>query len=176
MTMETEKPCLIRRVEGTSSDRDEWFFGKRFPPTPSGSHPIILVHTDYPMVTENLIRLFEAEVRGRPHVVVTGSSVFVHPYRLMKLDINGHQRYLFDIKNEIRGNRHLYPKIVSFRPALVYLPAGVSFEEYARSVCKQGELPELYPMAQGVLLDHTIFLEALLIRALSREDRSVRVS
>lgn len=174
--METEKSCLIRRVVGTSSDRSELFFGKRFTPTPSESHPIILVHTDYPMVTENLIRHFEAAVRGRTHVIVTGSTVSVHPYRLMKLDKDGHQHYLFDIQHEIRGNRHLYPKIISFRPALVYLPAGVSLKEYARSVCKQGELPELYPMDQTVLLDHTIFLEALMIRALSREGRALGMS
>lgn len=143
------------------------FLGKWFDPVQTSDRPLILLHADYPGITESMIHEFEAWTRGRANVVATGTVSPVHPYRLIAWNQDGKTRYLIDIKQEIRGNRHSYPTAFCFRPAMVYLPPDLSLVDYISDMQNHGEYPDLYPMDYRALLDQSLEREGFLIRAMN---------
>ena len=153
---------LIR--QGRSSkpafDVGTTLFGKAFTLQERSSDPRLVVHEDFPMIDASDVRDFMAYSRNRNRIVISGCEAKVHPFRLRVVDEEGYDGPLLDIPQEIRGNRHRYPEIFQFVPALIFIPAGIPV-----SYSGNAEWVEMYPMPPEKLLDASSLTDSLLIRS-----------
>jgi CMP-N-acetylneuraminic acid synthetase len=137
-------------------------FGKEFDPVPETKNTCIIVHEDFPMLNENDLEEFISYSEKYKKIVISGCRANIHPYRLMYIDDEGYDAFCVDIPQAIRGNRHLYPEIYQFVPALISIPPKMSL--YPLS-CHENL--DMFVMPEEKLLDKTILTERLLISALT---------
>lgn len=133
-------------------------FGKTFLPQERAGGEL-LVHGDFPAITRSDIDAFKDVVMEKPLPVISGRLAEIHPYRVMYTDMNGFAVPLADIPQKIRGNRHYYPDIYEFVPALVWLPENLDFELFMKE-----STPEMYIMPGAKLLDKTRFPDWLFLK------------
>jgi hypothetical protein len=126
----------------------------------------VIVHDDFPMITEDDVRGFISDSMGKRKIVVSGCPCDVHPYRLMVIDSEGHDGHFVDIPQTVRGNRQSYPEVYSLVPALMGIPPRVSVK-YVGDPRKM----DIYPMPRSKLLDRSSRMDGLMIRSLSRDAR-----
>jgi CMP-N-acetylneuraminic acid synthetase len=138
-------------------------FGKKFDLLPISDHLRIILHEDYPMVKSEDLRNFTAYSKEKTAAVVSGCKAKVHPYRLMYIDKKGFDRHLANIPQALRGNRHSYPDVYTFVPALIAIPPGIA----ARNLLLDENI-DMYIMPDVKLLDRSCFTEKLLIMALKQ--------
>jgi hypothetical protein len=136
-------------------------FGKWFQLEESCNHYTIIIHDDYPMIEKKDVETFIEYAIGKTGCVISGCEARVHPYRLMYIDNSGFDAFHFDISQEIRGDRHLYPDVYSFVPALLGIPPKFPVD----SISNYDRL-DMYLLPKEKLLDRAILTEALLIRAI----------
>lgn len=139
-------------------------FGKSFDIEPVSARLRVLRHRHYPLVGPDEIAAFAAFASQAGVCVITGAPATVHPYRLLTCDEGMCGRFALQVSPQVRGNRHLYPCVYSFVPALVAVPAGVD----AAALSRPGEAL-LYPLPRDVLLDGSDVLDALRLAALEQE-------
>jgi hypothetical protein len=121
----------------------------------------IIVHPDFPMVTQEDIENFISASTRSEHPTVSCRKVRVHPYRLMVIGDNGYDDFFIDIPKSIRGNRHLYPDVFECMPALVSIPPNF----HAQSLQLSDRLG-MYEMDEKKLLDKSKPLDRLLLNSL----------
>lgn len=134
------------------------FYGKPFPVLGRSSCSRILIHQDFPAITETGMDDFESYARKSGIIVVSACRCRVHPYRIMTVDDEGNERYLMDIDRDVRGYRQRYPDVFVIKPSLVFIPPGRVF-----GVQAMAETPDLYIMDENLLFDREQILESLMI-------------
>lgn len=143
-------------------------FGKEFNLVPTSDSLRMILHEDYPMIDEKDLRDFISYSKTKHTVVISGCKAKVHPYRLMHIDEEGYDGHLTDISQSIRGNRHCYPDVFNFIPALVYIPPNVSIH-----TLKLSEDIDMYVMSTRKLLDRCSLVDKLLIMSLNQSSASI---
>jgi hypothetical protein len=153
---------IIKQIPVGGNERTNTVFilGKDFSIAPSSEKFRVIMHHHYPMVDENDLRDFISYSLGRNTIVISGSQAKVHPYRLMFIEEEGLDAHLFDVPQSVRGNRHAYPQVYQFVPALIALPPHVP-----ASHLQHLDKADLYVMPQEKLLDESILLDRLLIQS-----------
>ena len=136
-------------------------FGKLFDPAPKSSCSLIVVHEDFPLINEADLEGFIEYARQRRLIVMSGRHAKIHPYRLMYIDDEGYDAFCVDIPQEVRGNRHTYPEIYEFVPALIAVPSGSNL----KSALDHKNL-DMFFLPENKLLDQSILTERLLISAI----------
>jgi hypothetical protein len=137
-------------------------FGKEFDQVAISDSIRIIVHEDFPMLDERDLAEFTSYSETKESFVISGRRANIHPYRLMYIDDIGYDAYYVDIPQSIRGNRHLYPEIYQFVPALISIPPKMRFD-----LLSCHENLDMFVMPEEKLLDKTILNERLLISALT---------
>ena len=140
-------------------------FGKEFDPVLKAKSACIIVHEDFPMLDENDLDEFIAYSEKKKKIVISGRRAIIHPYRLMYIDDEGYDAFYLDIPQAIRGDRHLYPEIYEFVPALISIPIQMCINPLPSH-----ENLEMFVMPEEKLLDITILTERLLISALTKQN------
>jgi len=148
-------------TEGLPDARRYSIFGKIFRLEPRSSVHRIILHEDYPLLTGSDVDEFIRYASSREKIVISGCTSRVHPYRLMQIAPDGYERYCMDIPQSIRGNRHRYPNVYSFVPALISIPPERTFPGTRRA-----EDLELYIVPPEKLLDSRRMLDRLMIPSL----------
>ncbi len=133
-------------------------FGKEFVLEPISDNFRLALHEDFPMIIREDIRDFIGYSVKKGVIVISGCIAKVHPYRLMYIDKDGYDVHFADIPQSIRGNRHFYPEIYQFIPAMVAIPPNIPISNVQRH-----DQLDMYVMPVSKLLDKTLFLERLLI-------------
>ena len=154
----TEPPELIP-VDSTIG-RGIDIFGKLFDIDESAGWPRFLRHSDYTNICKEDVCNFMEYARSSEKIVITGTESVVHPYRLKYVDLNGFEREFVKVDKKVRGDRHLYNKVYSFRPAMVWIPAGMSIKEFLQNPQKLS----CYLLREEKLFDRSNLLDRLLIR------------
>jgi hypothetical protein len=157
-------PCSSRPKAGSTVV----LFGKEFALDPVSCHFRVALHGDFPLIDEDDLNDFSEYCKDKDTITVSGCTAKVHPYRLMYIDDDGYDAHLADIPQTIRGNRHLYPQVYSFVPALVGVPPGAKID---RGV--DPEALDMFIMPETKLLDRTILCDYLLIKALQGDPNSL---
>jgi len=116
----------------------------------------IIIHLDFPMVTEKDIEDFTCISTRSTHPTVSCRRVRVHPYRLMIVGDDGYDDFFIDVPQSIRGNRHLYPDVFECVPALIAIPQNYN----ALSLQTSNELG-MFKMVEKKLLDKSNPIERL---------------
>jgi hypothetical protein len=149
-------------LEGGSIEKCCLIFGKEFElPAVSNEYRIIL-HDDYPLIGKQDVDDFLVYSKKKKSLVISGCEARIHPFRLMYITENGYDRFVIDVPQKIRGNRHLYPEIYQFVPALIAIPPKLNLN----SALEFKNL-DMFVMCEEKLLDKTILTERLLISALN---------
>jgi hypothetical protein len=136
-------------------------FGKGFSPVSDSKNNRIILHADFPLLNDDDLTEFIAYAKTIEKVVVSGRRANIHPYRLMYIDEKGFDAFCVDISQKIRGNRHLYPEVYQFVPALVSIPPSMNMESALDS-----KNLDMYILPEEKLLDQSILIENLLIKAI----------
>ena len=133
--------------------------GKRFGDPGDPARRRVLVHPDYPEISEADVAAFEERTRDLEVPAMTGCLVDddVHPYRLLMENDFGRLDWAVDIPQTVRGARQSYPDVYRFIPAMTHLPAGCAPEDLATRPMAMIE------MACSQLLDEADPLERLLL-------------
>lgn len=148
---------LRQKKNNISNDQVITFFSKVFSIDDNPDQKII-VHEDFPMITDDDIDAFIYHCRGRKKIVVSGRIVEPHPYRLLFIDPEGFFKPVVKIPQSIRGNRHFYPDVYQVVPALLFLPEGITIKDLIEMV-----MPEIYILEKDKLLDKTCFPDSLFL-------------
>jgi len=135
-------------------------FGKMFTSLCDSKNTRIILHADFPLLNDHDLTEFIAYAKTNKKVVISGRRARIHPYRLMYIDEEGYDAFCIDVPQEIRGNRHLYPKIYQFVPALVSIPPHLNLESALDS-----KNLDMYLFPEDKLLDQSNLIEWLQIRA-----------
>lgn len=145
-------------------------FGKRFRLAAVLAMGRVVIHDDYPFISQSDVRDFVAFATKRQRLIVSGCIAFVHPYRLMYTNHQGFDSFVVDVPQEIRGDRHRYPPVYQSIPALLFVPPNVCLQDVEKN-----QLPvEIYALPKHKLLDRTIVLESLMIRNLQQNNVSIQ--
>lgn len=120
----------------------------------------VIVNADYPMINDMDIRCFALYGKEKGDYVISGCEARIHPFRLITLTQEGLTSYICDVPQSTRGNRHEYPVVYQFIPALVYIPAERAFPD----IVKGDTTAALYKLPEEKLLDVTYFLDELMIK------------
>jgi len=142
-------------IKQQESAGDFIFFGKMFNRL-SDDSGCVIVHEAFPQIDEDDICDFLNYTAEKDHIIVSGCIADVHPYRLMYIDEQGFAEPYADIPQKIRGNRHLYPEVYQHIPALVYVPAGITFGPQSIN-----NNMDIYVMNRETLYDITVFPDFL---------------
>jgi hypothetical protein len=161
--MEISHQALSSRA---AAEVNTTIFGKGFTLQECSSEPRLVVHEDFGMIEDSDIRDFTAYSQDRNRIVISGCEAKVHPFRLMVVDEEGYDGPLFQIPQEVRGNRHRYPEVFQFVPALIFIPPGIPVS-YWRDV----QWLDMYPMPSRKLLDASSLIDSLFIRSYSMHQR-----
>ena len=138
-------------------------FGKYFDePRFSKSHRI-LIHPDYPVLNRRLIDEFTTFAFQHNRTTITGCKAKIHPYRMRYINPNGYSDFLYRIDQSVRGDRHLYPDVYSFVPAMVSIPPGHDCLDI------RPESLLMYKVEKHCLLDQTDIVDRLSIQERSDE-------
>ena len=140
-----------------SNDQVGTFFSKVFS-IDDNSGQTIIVHEDFPMITEDDIDAFIHHCRGSEKIVVSGRNVEPHPYRLLFIDQEGFFKPVVKIPQSIRGNRHFYPDVYQVVPALLFLPEGTTIKDLIEM-----SMPDIFLLEKDKLLDKTCFPDSLFL-------------
>lgn len=132
-------------------------FGKKFRRITKANTRQVIHHPDFPLLTSEEINHFSLASQKIPKILVTARPCQVHPYRLRYLDQTGFSAFLMDIPQAIRGNRHLYPKLYSFQPALIAIPPGLDINIIPPTQWA------MYVLPAEKLLDKSLLSQQLLI-------------
>ncbi len=138
-------------------------FGKEFNLAATSDSFRVILHEDYPIISEKDMKAFITYSVKRKAVVISGCEAKVHAYRLMYIDEEGYDRHLADILQTIRGNRHVYPELFQFVPALVSIPPNMAI-----TALDHGLDLDMYTMPVRKLLDKSSLTEKLLIMSLGQ--------
>lgn len=144
--------------EMKGGDVDFVLFGKSMPVLAASNQYRVVVHDHYPMITQADIGHFIDYVIIQKALVVSACEAEVHPYRILTADADGRQAFLVDVPQGVRGDRHQYPDVFSFRPALIGIPPGFGLDD---SLPKRTIKLCIFPREK--LLDRTNRLEALMV-------------
>jgi hypothetical protein len=136
-------------------------FGKYFRLEKLFGQHCIIIHEDYPLINENDIEQFVAYAIEKTVCVISGCRANIHPYRLMYIDDTGHDAFCVNVPQSIRGNRHLYPEIYQFVPALISIPPKMRLNSLS---CYQNF--DMFVMPGKKFLDQSLLTERLLIKVL----------
>lgn len=132
-------------------------FGKTFVLDDLSPVPRVVWHPDFAMITpEDMAALYD-HAKGQDAIVMTARRACPHPYRLLT-ENGGKMEYVFAVDQRVRGFRQKYPEVLSFVPALLYIPPHVAA---ARLADPETFTPFL--MAEEKLLDKTRLLDLLAI-------------
>ncbi len=149
---ESENIKTAKRKKGSF-----YILDKLFNEQPVSNTFKIIRHPDYPRITDAEIQTFTNYAQKQDKIVMTGCQSRVHPYRLKYTDQQGFSNFLYQIDHSIRGNRHCYPEVFSFIPALIAIPKGTDIQNISL------EQIEMYQLPSKSLLDLAIPVERLLI-------------
>jgi hypothetical protein len=141
-------------------------FGKEFVLDRLCENHRIIIHEDFPLINENDINDFVSYSLKKGAIVISGGKAKVHPYRLMVIDEAGYDGHLFDVPREIRGNRHLYPEVFQFVPALISIPPNTSINGF-----RSPKYIDMYIMAPEKLLNKSCLLDRLWINSIGRRGK-----
>jgi hypothetical protein len=97
------------------------------------------------------------------NIVISGCKAKEHPYRIMYIDEQGCDIHLAEIPKSIRGNRHWYPEVYQYVPALICIPPNTPI-----NVINNAESFDMYIMPVEKLLDKSCLLERLSIHSLKQ--------
>ena len=158
MTEILKQPSLLR----TEKNNCLQICGKAFDIAPHADTFRFVRHEDYPLINDLDVAAFISYATKRKALVISGCKARIHPYRIMYIDEAGYGENLVDIPQSIRGNRHLYPEIYEFVPALIGLPPRQTVDR----LLKDGAGCEIYLMPEEKLLDCSNSLERLLIQSI----------
>ncbi len=160
MNVSIEKIIISSEIESAGSKTFR-LFDKTWPVLPVSNVFRVIVNRDYPMIGLDDVDSFSRFAVQHAAVVSTACPSVIHPYRILTVDDDGNEAYLFDIPKDIRGNRHCYPAIYNIRPALVGIPPGCILDE---TIDRDAMI--LYRMPKEKLLDKTILLESLMVNGI----------
>ena len=132
-------------------------FNKTFTEPPVSDKFRIIKHPDFPLLNQEEVQTFADYAKKQNKIVMTGCPARVHPYRLKYVNQQGFSDFFYEVDQAIRGNRHLYPYVFSFVPAMIAIPAGIDIQ--AESAAEM----LMYKLPADRLLDLSIPLERLLI-------------
>jgi hypothetical protein len=133
--------------------------GKVFSIAPVSDFHRIVVHSDFPLISEKDIEYFTAVSIRNSIPTMSCQRAKVHPYRVMVIGDDGYDGFLADIPQSIRGNRHLYPEVFELVPALIAIPPGVNAHDL--NLC---DAMGMYEMEEGKLLDKSKQIGRLLLK------------
>ncbi len=137
-------------------------FGKQFNLDAVSEEFRIVLHADFPLIREKDLEDFILYSLKIKKVVISGCKVKVHPYRLIYIDEKGYGNHLVDIPQSIRGNRHLYPEIYQFVPAIISIPPSLPIDNFN----EKSDL-DIYIMPTSKLLDRSLLVEKMLIASIN---------
>lgn len=140
-------------------------FGKIFDSPPVSDDFRIIRHDDFPLISEQELQTFADYARKQKKVVITGCPARVHPYRLKYVDQQGFSNFFYEVDQAVRGNRHYYPEVFSFVPAIVAIPAGVDIHEIPAATMV------MYQLHSDKLLNLSLPLERLQIGQINQEKK-----
>lgn len=156
---------LLRQSSIGSQTGSVEIFGRSFH-LPPISHRLRLVwHEDFPLIEEKDIIDFASYASNKSCPVITGCKARIHPYRLMYVDQDGFDAHLVDIPASIRGDRHRYPDVFSFVPALISIPPGIA----AADLGNNPAAVDMYVIPSDKLLDNASLIDNLMIKTLRKQ-------
>lgn len=150
-------------LKGSGSHSIVRLFGKEFALALISDNRRIAIHEDFPMIDERDLRDFISYSVKKDTVVISGCKAKVHPYRVMDIDQEGYDAPFADISQTIRGNRHCYPDVFNFIPALVSIPPNIPIQTLIPS-----EDIDMYVMPSKKLLDRSSLIDKLFIMSLNQ--------
>lgn len=151
---------FIKQPAIKASRGEVHIFGKPFRLSSVSEQFRIVSHGDFPLIGEEALTDFISYSLKKGIAVISGCRARVHPYRLMVIGEDGYDTHLLDIPGPIRGDRHLYPEVFQFVPALISIPPQIWIDD----IVNGRQAVDMYIMPEDKLLDKSVVTENLLIR------------